>query len=75
MFQTAFPEQVWLNIETFIKNLMDLPLWADSALSETLFGGKQVSSFWGAIFSTGLTPQGMRVLANSINLNEMIKPK
>ena len=75
LFQTVFPEQVWINIETFIKNLMDLPLWADAGLSETLFGGKQVSSFWSAIFSTGRTPQGMQVLPKPINLNEMIVPK
>lgn len=75
LFQKPFPEQVWINIETFIRNLMDLPLWADTSLSETLFGGKQVSSFWGSILSTGRTPQGMEVLAKPINLNEMIKPK
>lgn len=75
LFQTPFPDQVWLNIETFIQNLMDLPLWADTGLSETLFGGKQVSSFWTSIFSTGRTPQGMQVLTKPINLNDMIKPK
>jgi len=39
------------------------------------FTGKQVSSFWSAIFSTGRTPQGMQVLPKPINLNGMIVPK
>jgi hypothetical protein len=73
LFQIPFPEQVWENIKKFIENLMELPLWVNTDLSETIFGGKQVAGFWGAVFETGRTPQGMEVLAKPINLIEMIK--
>ncbi len=73
LFQYPFPDQVWVNIETFLKNLADLPLWVSTELSDTAFGGKQNSSFWKTIFETGRTPQGMQVLAKPLNFIEMIK--
>ncbi|QEY16712.1 hypothetical protein D0C16_12485 [Cellvibrio sp. KY-GH-1] len=73
LFQHPFPDQVWVNIETFLKNLADLPLWVSTELSDTAFGGKQNSSFWKTIFETGRTPQGMQVLAKPLNLIDMIK--
>ena len=73
LFQYPFPEQVWDNISKFLRNLKDLPLWVNRDLSETVFGGKQNNSFWKTVFETGRTPQGMQVLAQPINLIEMIK--
>jgi hypothetical protein len=73
LFQIPFPEQVWENIRKFIGNLMDLPLWANTSLSDTVFGGKQPNGFWKTIFETGRTPQGMVVLAQPLNLIDMIK--
>jgi hypothetical protein len=73
LFQIPFPEQVWENIHKFIESLMALPLWVNTDYSETIFGGKQVTGFWRAVFETGRTPQGMQVLAKPINLIEMIK--
>jgi hypothetical protein len=45
LFQYPFPEQMWDNIGKFLRNLKDLPLWANRDLSETVFGGKQNNSF------------------------------
>jgi hypothetical protein len=73
LFQLLFPEQVWENIRKFIRSLIALPLWVNSDLSETVFGGKQNNSFWKTIFETGRTPQGMEVLARPLNLIAMIK--
>ena len=73
-FQEEFPEQLWLNIENFIKNLTNLPLWKNADFSVTLFGGKQTYSFWQTIFSTGKSPQGETVLPAPLNINSMIIP-
>lgn len=74
LFQTEFPQQLWINIENFIKNLANLPLWRNKEFSSTLFGGKQVYSFWQTIFETGRSPQGEEVLAAPLNVNTMIMP-
>lgn len=73
LFQECFPEQVWDNIRKFLQNLAVLPLWVNSDLSATIFGGKQNNSFWEAVFKSGRTPQGMEVLPKPLNLIEMIK--
>lgn len=73
LFQFRFPEQVWDNIRKLLQNLVALPLWVNIELSATVFGGKQNNSFWKTVFETGRTPQGMEVLAEPINLIEMIK--
>ncbi len=73
LFQYSFPEQVWENIRKFLQNLAALPLWVNTDLSATVFGGKQNNGFWKTVFETGRTPQGMQVLAGPLNLIEMIK--
>ncbi len=73
LFQIPFPEQIWDNIRKFIESLSNLPLWVNTEMSETIFGGKQNNSYWKTVFETGRTPQGMDVLAKPINLIEMIK--
>lgn len=72
LFQQQISEQVWTNIETFIDNFMNLPVWKDRSMSSTIFGGKSNYDFWGTIFSTGKAPDGTVVLANPINVTEMI---
>ncbi len=57
----------------YLNSLIALPMWVNSDLSATVFGGKQNNSFWKTIFETGKTPQGMEVLAKPLNLIEMIK--
>lgn len=71
-FQHEIPAQLWTNIKNFITNLRNLSLWKSREFSSTLFGGKQVSSFWKAIFETGKSPRGEEVLANPINVSMMI---
>ena len=73
LFQVAFPDQVWENIRKFLENLAVMPLWVNVDLSDTVFGGKQNNGFWKTVFETGRTPQGMEVLAQPINLIDMIK--
>lgn len=73
LFQMPFPKQVWDNIQKFLENLSAMPLWVNTDMSETIFGGKQNNGFWKTVFETGRTPQGMTVLAQPLNLIEMIK--
>lgn len=73
LFQNEFPEALWGNLGNFVKNLSDLPLWANNELSLTIFGGKQNYDFWHQIFSTGQSPQNVQVLAEPLNIMELIK--
>ena len=73
LFQYRFPVQVWDNMRKFMKSLSELPVWVNTDLSESVFGGKQNNNFWKTIFETGKTPQGMQVLAKPINLIDMIQ--
>ena len=73
LFQTAFDEQLWINIRCFIRNLARLSLWKNRSLASTTFSGKSTLEFWNKIFSTGNAPDGAPVLATSINYIEMIK--
>lgn len=73
-FQEAFPEQLWNNIENFIINLAELPLWKNKELSSTIFGGKQNYSFWKNIFEKGQSINGEKILAKPLEIKEMILP-
>lgn len=42
-------------------------------MSATIFGGKSNYDFWKTIFATGEAPDGTSVIANLINVAEMIK--
>ena len=72
-FQEDIPEQLWNNIENYIENLSNLPLWKNAEFTRTVFGtGKPTDPYWEAIFNTGETISGMKVLSKPINVNEMI---
>lgn len=73
LFQYKFPEGLWEKIGTFVLNLRQLPLWINTELSLSVFGGKQSYEYWQTIFETGRSPQGQQVLAAPLNLMEMIK--
>lgn len=73
LFQYAFPDQLWVNVRNFIRNLAALPLWVNKDLSATVFGGKQNNGFWQTVFETGKSPQGVQVMPKGINLVDMIK--
>ena len=73
LFQYKFPQPLWDKIRVFIYNLSKLPIWVNNELSQTVFGGKQNYAFWQAIFETGKSPQGVRVLAEPLDLMKMIQ--
>lgn len=75
LFQKRFDEQLWTNIRNFIRNLKELPLWKDRAMSKTVFSGKTPYETWRMIFATGKTPDGALVLAKPVNFIEMIQPR
>lgn len=73
IFQRQFPENLWHNIENFIQNLSNLPLWKSRELSNTIFGGKNNYSFWQKVFQDGVSPNGETILAGGgLNLSKMI---
>ena len=73
LFQYNFPQPLWNNITTFVKNFKNLPLWINKELSESVFGGKQSPSFWQTIFQTGKSPSDQQVLSEPINIMEMMR--
>jgi hypothetical protein len=75
LFQYEFSDTLWSNIRNYINNLSSLPLWTNNELSNTVFGGKQNNQFWHTIFTTGLSPQGVKVLVQPINLNQLQIPR
>jgi hypothetical protein len=72
LFQYKFPLPLWERIRVFVRNLNSLPLWSNTQLSTTVFGGKQNYEYWQHIFEKGKTPQGQQVLPEPINLMKMI---
>ena len=73
LFQTLFDEQLWKNLENFLKNLALLPLWKDRNMASTHFSGKHDQTFWKGIFETGKTSDGVQVLSEKIDYMKMIK--
>ena len=74
LFQYEFSEVLWGVIRNYISNLSLLPLWTNHQLSSTVFGGKQNYQYWQTIFSTGSSPQGVKVLATPLNLIQLQTP-
>lgn len=73
VFQNEFPKQLWINIENFINNLSQLPLWKDRSMANTVFSGKNTYDYWKSVFETGKSPDGASVLAKPLNFIEMIQ--
>ncbi len=73
LFQYLLPEQLWINIGSFIENLARRPIWVDRQASSTIFGSKQTYSFWEAIFETGTSTAGHKAMPSGLNIMEMIK--
>jgi len=72
LFQYKFPVPLWERIRMFVRNFNSMPLWSNTQLSTTVFGGKQNYEYWQHIFEKGKTPQGQQVLPEPINLMKMI---
>lgn len=73
LLQVPLSDLSWLQLRNLLVNLRDLPFWRNPALSGTVFGGKQVSSFWKTIFATGQTPDGVQVIVQPVNIIEFMK--
>jgi hypothetical protein len=73
IFQNQFDDQLWVNIQNFIINLYELPLWKDRGMASTVFAGKNNYDYWKTVFETGKTPDGATVLAKPLNFMEMIQ--
>lgn len=72
LLHRALPEELWRRVEMFLRNLASLPCWIDKNLSLTVFGAKQPRDFWTQIFETGRAPNGVRVLAEPLDISKMI---
>jgi len=73
LFQTPFDDQLWLNLEIFVKNLIKMPLWKDRSMASTIFSGKNNYEYWKQVFETGKTPDGASILLKPVNFVEMIR--
>jgi len=73
LLQHRLPEELWKRIEIFLLNLSSLPCWIDKGLSTTVFGVKQNLDFWRTIFEKGTAPNGVRVLAQPLDLTMMVQ--
>ncbi len=73
LFQHPFDDQLWKNIENFVKNLHELPLWKDRGMASTVFAGKNNYDYWKTIFETSKSPDNATVLAKPLNFMEMIR--
>lgn len=74
LFQQKFPEVLWNNLIKIIRNIGTLPIWInkDPTVSASLFGGKLSYDYWKHIFDTGCTPVGQKVLAEPLNLDNLL---
>jgi hypothetical protein len=73
LFQSQFPDQLWQNLNNFIINLSNLPLWKDRSMSSTIFSGKNNYEYWKNVFETSKTPDNVQVIIKPLNFVEMIK--
>lgn len=73
LLQVPLPDELWNRIENFLKNLSRLPCWIDKHLSTTVFGPKQNLDYWEKVFKTGVAPNGIKILAEPLDLNRMIQ--
>ena len=71
LFQEKFDDRLWNNIRNLLKNLYDLPIWADR--DRTHLFSKKEYGYWQEIFKTGKSPDNIQVLNEGINIVEMIK--
>ena len=44
-------------------------------MSTTVFGPKQNLAFWEKVFQTGKAPMGIQILAQPLDLNQMIQAR
>ncbi len=74
LLHRPLPEPLWDCMKNFLENLATLPCWFDKNLSMTVFGPKQNLDYWATVFKTGTAPSGIPVLAQPLDLPQMIQP-
>ena len=73
LLHTRLPDELWERMRNFLGSLALFPCWVDRNLSTTVFGPKQNLDFWEKVFETGKTPSGIRILAQPLDLQQMIQ--
>ena len=74
LLHRPLPDALWEHMRNFLISLTGLPCWFDKNLSTTVFGPKQNLDFWEQVFRTGKAPTGIQILAQPLDLNQMIQP-
>lgn len=72
---TRLPDELWDRMQNFLQSLSSLPCWIDHNLSTTVFGPKQNLDYWYKVFDTGQSPSGVQILAQPLDLHQMIQGK
>ena len=72
LLHVNLPDDLWQRVENFLTRLSELRCWLDKDLSQSVFGPKQNLDYWESVFKTGQSPDGTRVLAQGLNILEMI---
>lgn len=73
LLHRKLPDDLWKNLRHFFESMSRLPCWIDPQLGATVFGPKQNLDFWERVFDTGVAPGGQRVLAEGLNVTQMIR--
>lgn len=73
LLHQSLPDTLWDRITNFLESIAALPCWIDKQLGITVFGPKQNLDYWEKVFKTGKNPSGIQVLAQPLNLNQMIQ--
>jgi len=74
ILHVQLPDELWDRVRNFLESLSRLPCWIDKNLGNTVFGPKQVLEYWEKVFQTGVAPSGIRILAEPLDLNLMVRP-
>ena len=75
LLQTRLPDELWDRMQNFLISLSNLPCWIDRNMSTTVFGPKQNLDYWEKVFDSGQSPSGHPILAQPLDLHQMIQGK
>ena len=75
LLHMRLPEELWDCLHNFLLSLASLPCWVDRNLGATVFAPKQNLDYWEKVFGTGQSPSGIQILAQPLDLHQMIQGK
>jgi len=75
LLHRRLPDTLWDHMRNFLTRLAGLPCWFDKNLSTMVFGPKQNLAFWEKSVQTGKAPMGIQILAQPLDLNQMIQAR